>query len=120
MGGIMAKDDYFVIVYKVLIYLYGCLKRKISFSNEEFESIAKNDIPEEYFEDVLQMMNDEGYIKGYVRLRVWGGEIITMEYSDIKITQKGIEYLCENSMMQKSKKILLESTDIVGKLIKFI
>lgn len=26
-GGIMAKDDYYVIVYKILAYLYDCLKQ---------------------------------------------------------------------------------------------
>ena len=116
----MAADDYFVIVYKVLIYLYGCLKRKIVFSNEEFEAIAKDGITEEYFEDILKMMNDEGYITGYTQLKVWGGVITTNEYDNIKITQKGIEYLQENSLMQKVKRFLLESNDIISDLINLI
>ena len=32
----MAKDDYDVIVYRVLVYFYACMKRKIMFEEETF------------------------------------------------------------------------------------
>ena len=32
----MAKDDYYVIAYKVLLYYYGCLKRKYMFDEDVF------------------------------------------------------------------------------------
>ena len=80
----MTKYDYFVILYNVLIYFYGCLKRKIVFSNEEFEI-------DEYFEDILKMMSEEGYITGYTQLKVWGREITNNGYDNIKITQKGLQ-----------------------------
>ena len=87
----MADDDYFVMVYKLLIYFYGCLKRKIVFSNKKFEMMIKSWVCGEYFEDILKMMSDEGYITGYTQLKVWGGEITTNGYDNIKITQKGLQ-----------------------------
>ena len=35
----MVKDDYDVIAYKILIYLYGALKRKIVFREASFNLI---------------------------------------------------------------------------------
>lgn len=35
----MAKDDYHVIVYKVLLYLYAVLKRKIVFDKISFDVV---------------------------------------------------------------------------------
>jgi len=91
VGDVMAKYDYFVILYKVLIYFYGCLKRKIVFSNEEFEMMIKSFVCDEYSEDILKMMSDEGNITGYTQLKVWGGEITNNGYDNIKITQKGLQ-----------------------------
>lgn len=45
----MAKDDYDVIVYRLLVYLYGCLKRKITFDDAVFrETVRKNVDNDEY------------------------------------------------------------------------
>ena len=45
---------------------------------------------------------------------------IKKEYDKIKITQKGIEFLQENSVMQKAKNFLLASTESIKRLIQFI
>lgn len=114
----MAKDDYDVIVYRLLVYLYGCLKRKILFDSAEFrETVKKNVESEEYFADVVRMMQQEGLIEGAVIIKAWGGDvIITSDLQDIKITSAGIHYLKDNSQMHKVGTILRESADIISKL----
>ncbi len=50
----MAKDDYDTIVYKILLYLYACLKRKIVFDRTTFfKAIDKDAICDEYLADIL-------------------------------------------------------------------
>lgn len=114
----MAKDDYFVIVCKALLYFYGCLKREVCFSNVYFVDMVKKDIEEQYFLDVLRMMSDEGYIEGYRYAKDFGRDVIMLsKYEAIRITQKGIEYLQENYMMKKAKKLLVENRDKIVDLI---
>lgn len=35
----MAKDDYNVIKFKVLVYIYGVLKRHYNFDDDEFNQL---------------------------------------------------------------------------------
>ena len=48
----MAKDDYDYIVFRILVYLYGCFKRKISFEEAAIEKLLVKGIQEEYHLDV--------------------------------------------------------------------
>lgn len=116
----MAKDDYDVIVFKVLLYYYAVLKRKILFEKVTFEKgIGINDISEEYFVEVLLMMQDDGFIKNIVVKKAWGGDYILLsDFDDIKITSKGIDYLKENAKMQKIKEKALEIVDLTSKLVQ--
>ena len=117
----MAKDDYFVIVYKVLLYLYACFKRKTVFDTQVFLKSIKVEVSEAYFDDILKMMQTEGYIEGFKYKKAWGGDVIRIsEYEELEITQKGIEFLEDNSKMRKVKGFLLESVDIVAKLINIV
>ncbi len=115
----MAKDDYDVIVYKILVYLYGCLKRKTVFNQEVFNKIIKRDsLNDDYLNDVIRMMQQEGFIEGASFTKAWGNVyIMTSDYNDIQITPAGIHYLKENSTAQKIKEILLENADTMAGLI---
>ena len=69
----MAKDDYDVIVYKMLLYLYGCMKRVISFNQAVFDkSIKREELNEGYFTDILRMMQKEGLVDGVNTVKPWG------------------------------------------------
>lgn len=57
----MAKDDYDVVLFKILTYLYGCMKRKYSFDIHAFNAvISKQNVNDEYLSDILVMATDEG------------------------------------------------------------
>lgn len=106
----MAKDDYNVIVFKILTYLYGCLQRKYTFDNTAFlKVLITQDIAEEYLTDILRYMQDEELIAGLVFTRAWGGEyLLANDYGDMRITPTGVRYLLENGTMAKIKKAILE------------
>lgn len=118
----MAKDYYDVIVFKILTYLYACIKRKIVFDADIFDAtISMKSIDENYFADVLKMMSEEGLIQGYAYKQAWGGNIIMLsDMGDLKITSAGIRYIEDNSKMQQIKEFLLNSTGLITDLIKLI
>ncbi|MCD8115945.1 MAG: YjcQ family protein [Oscillospiraceae bacterium] len=61
----MAKDDYDVLVYKIIVYLYACMKRKIIFDEAVFfKTVGRGEVSEDYFTDVLRLMQDEKLIEG--------------------------------------------------------
>lgn len=115
----MAKDDYDVIVFKLLTYYYACLKRKVAFDKTALDKlISKKDVAEEYFNDILRMMQDEGLIDGVSTKKIWGGEyIITSDLSEIRITPSGIRYLKDNSKMQEILDAVKNTVGLLASLV---
>lgn len=118
-GEVMAKDDYDVLVFKILTYFYGVLKRKIAFTDASFKAAIKfNDISEEYLNDVIYMMEEDGYISGMAFEKAWGNNRIALgDFSDIRISSKGIDYIQNNSNMHKVKEYFLEHPELITSLI---
>lgn len=53
----MAKDDYDVLVFKILLYYYGVLKREIAYTDVSFKAAIKyKDISEEYLSDFIYII----------------------------------------------------------------
>ena len=116
----MAKDDYNVIVFKILTYLYAVLKRKTVFDINEFKT-AVGSIDENYLNDLLEMMQNEGFIKGLIFVHAWGIEpLICNDLSQMRITFKGMQFLTENSKMKEVKEFLLKNVDTISSLIKLV
>lgn len=118
----MAKDDYHVIAYKILLYLYAVLKRKIVFDKISFDAVlSKASVSEEYLMDVIRMMQDEGLIRGASFTKAWGNVyILASDITDITITPAGIDYLEGNAMMKKAGAALKEAPGIVSSLINLV
>lgn len=105
----MAKDDYDYLVFKILTYLYGCFKRKISFSEEGFRGRISEDVAEETLTDTLRFMQEEGMVNGLSFVRVWGNEyVLTSGLREMSITPFGIRHLLDNDKMRTVKKMVLE------------
>ncbi len=115
----MAKDDYDVLVFKILTYLYACMKRKIVFDETVFSKTTGRDkISEEYFADVLRLMQGEGLIEGVGVVKAWGADyILASDLRDMSITAEGIHYLKDNSKMQEVKQALTDAADVISGLI---
>ena len=114
----MAKDDYFVLVNRLLRYLYTCLKQGRA---ADWNLIAPNskDFPinEAYFAYVLSHLLADGYIEGITEVKRIGAPAQFKETSGLKITPKGIEYLEENTTMKRVTEFLGPAGEIAGTLI---
>jgi len=103
----MARDDYFVIAYTILQYLYKCLKTgstpdKSILNHEYF------DVDEGYFGYILEHLYADGYVEGVRLLSILGKERPAVRIlTNFAITPKGIEYLSDNSKLQKAKEVAL-------------
>lgn len=107
----MAKDDYFVIVYQVLKYLYECLKNGKQPEPCYLRS-SMYSIPESYWEYILSSLIHDRYIAGITVTKVKGG-VVYGDLQDATITPKGIEYLFENSLLEKAKRTLKDTKEMI-------
>lgn len=93
----MPKNDYHVIVCKILKYLYACLKAGEDAENEKLMEIIK-DLPARYAEYIVDALHQEGYVAGSYPETANGEEKPRLT-SATMITPKGIEYLNNNKYM---------------------
>lgn len=114
----MAKDDYFVMVYKLLRYLYQCLKEECT---ADWDIVCPNtkDFPvgEDYFAYLLTHLLADGYIEGIAEVRAIGSHARFKETTGLAITPKGIAYLDENSTMKRVGEFLGPAGEIVNVVV---
>lgn len=105
----MAKNDYFVITYRILTYLYECFKTGEKPDTDFFGAEALK-INNGYWVNVMESLYNEGCITGISVIK--SANMQGIKIMDLKITQKGIEYLQENSAMAKARKFLKELRNV--------
>lgn len=83
----MAKDDYFVLEGKILVFLYRKLKGSSAKDAEEYLQPHTKDFPisEEYFRFVIGSLAEEGYISGYKIVKAWGGGIRVLTREHVRL-----------------------------------
>lgn len=107
----MAQDDYFVIVYQVLKYLYECLKKGEKPEACRLTASAYH-IPGNYWQYIILSLLTEEYIRGITVNHTKDG-ILFGDLQDAAITPKGISYLFENSLIEKAKKTLKDVKEMI-------
>ena len=102
--------DNFKIIYKIL----SVLEKSIDLENVDIERISSNNlgISQQRWNKYMEMLLDAGYIKGVTIQKYVTGET-NVDAEDIRITLKGLEYLSENSIMQKMYKAAKGITDLI-------
>ena len=116
----MAKDDYDVVVFRILAYLYAIFKGKQIFDQRIFLKVISK-VEEDYLYRVLEMMQSKGLIEGLQFKKAWGGAVILInDLDDISITSDGIHYLLENSRMKKVKDFLSGQMGAIASLIQLV
>ena len=101
----MSKDDFHVILYKILSYFYECLKEGIEPSIWQARELVK--VNEAYWSNVVIMAYQGGYIEGiYIPHHRDARDQKWYASPDLKITERGIAYLQENSLMHEAGKLL--------------
>lgn len=102
--------DNFKAVYKIL----SALEKSMDYPEVNMELIDNEalGISEERWSKYIEMMLDVGYIKGArIRKNIMGSTEV--ECSDLKITLKGLEYLQENSIMQRMYNVAKGIKDVI-------
>ena len=108
----MASNDYFVVIYYILKYLYECMKSGVK-PDEDVLNLSKYKVKlnDEYIKTIYKNIYKDGYIDGLniVSVPRLGSDENTefiRDYKEIRITSKGIEFLTDNSMMAKAKEFI--------------
>lgn len=116
----MAKDDYHVIVYQILAYLYQCLKAGKDVDPELLKpasmyfKINGQDINYRYWNYIIYHLYESGLVEGIILVKVDGLQYpYPADLSECAITPKGIEYLTDNSFITKAKEFLKDVNAIV-------
>lgn len=102
--------DNFKAVYRIL----STLEKSMDLPEMNMELLDHNalGISKERWNRYIEMMLDVGYIKGAVIRKDITGNV-RVECNDLRITLKGLEYLQENSIMQKIYNGVKGITDII-------
>lgn len=117
----MAKDDFHVIVYQILSYLYQCLKSgmdidtKMLSADSPYFTVHGKPLSDRYWCYILWQMQSMGLIDGIM----FSGRINNLPFerplrwNNCMITPAGIEYLTDNSFIQKAKDFLQDVNSII-------
>lgn len=109
----MAKDDMEVIIYKILRYLDACSKNgKIPMIEDIAPSCDMFNIPERYWNQIMEELIDNGYVRGILKISSPSGMRIKLT-EKAGVTIKGAEYLKENSRMKSAADFLGKGFEIL-------
>lgn len=102
--------DNFKAVYRIL----SALEKAMDYPAFDIEQIGAHalDVSDERWCRYIEMMADVGYIKGVSLSRSISGDMM-VDAQNIRITLKGLEYLQENSIMQRIYKAAKGIKEIV-------
>ena len=100
----MSHDDFDVIVYKVLAYIMACAKANVHPRIEKAQEAAGcGDV---YWAMAIASMLDDGLIRGASVDSYYDGTSDVSAGPGFGITQKGAEYLRDNSKMAEARRFL--------------
>lgn len=105
----MSSDDMHVVMYKILAYLYDCMKKGLEpqAARIRYDSDMIGPIPERYWCSIMGQLVDKGLVKGVV-IRWFDNEPHVL-MADPTVTLEGVEFMQENSMMKKALNFLREA-----------
>lgn len=103
-------NDNFKCIYKIL----KTLEMAMDYPDFDFERIShKNlEISKERWNAYIEMLHDSGYIKDVIIREYPMDHEKVIDISKMKITLKGLEYLSENSIMQRMYSVVKGMKDV--------
>ena len=109
----VASDDMEVVMYKILRYLYECMKKDVEPDLQKYgwHSQLLN-VPQQYWCKIIRILVEKNLIIGFVILSTKDGVQIQTK-PPIEITYEGREFLRENSGMQKAKDVCGETFEVL-------
>lgn len=101
----MAQDDMHVVMYKILAYLYACMKAGERADRNEMSAAALG-INEVYWTEIIAELTHRRLIKGVTVTHSPKSDGVYLD--NPRVTMEGVEFLMENSMMAKAKQFLMD------------
>ena len=110
----MARDDMHVVIFKILAYIYDCMKSGTPVDDDVigYESLR---IPESYWTQIISELEQRGYVTG-VSVRPTT-TITVVTFNKPSVTLDGVEFLMENSMMAKAARAVADAGDFFSKVV---
>lgn len=110
----MARDDMHVVIFKILAYIYDCMKsgKDVDKSVIGFETLG---IPEPYWTQIMRELVEHGYVGGVTVRTTTVKDVVLL--SDPKVTLDGVEFLMENGMMSKAARLVADAGDFFSKVV---
>lgn len=110
----MAKDDMHVVIFKILAYVYDCMKsgKPVDKAVIGYETL---EIPEQYWTQIMRELVDHVYVSGITVRSTTVKDVVLI--SDPKVTLDGVEFLMENSMMAKAARLVADAGDFFSKVV---
>lgn len=99
-----------VIMYTILKYLYECLKAGADPDPLKFSADALG-INERYWTAIVADLSNRGYIRGVVVVHKPSGDVV--QVVNPSVTIEGVEFMMENSMMQKALDFVKEAKSAI-------
>ncbi len=89
--------------FKEIYLILRTLERAMK--NGENDELFRLGISERHLISLLEMLQGEGYVRGFAVQEFLGGQKIGI-YDSVKITLSGLEYLNTSSLMEDARKEL--------------
>ena len=100
----MASDDMHVVMYKILAYLYACMKDDATPDKSMYSHKALG-VNEGYWNSIMAELSRRKLVKGIDAKPMMDKDYVTIV--NPRITMEGVEFLMENSMMRKARDFLI-------------
>lgn len=106
----MAQDDMHVVMYKILSYLYKCMKDGVKPERAMYSADAMG-INEAYWQCIMVELTRRKLVRGFEVISTAGDDYVTAR--NPSITMEGVEFLMENSMMRKAFEFLRDTKSAI-------
>ena len=100
----MAQDDMHVVMYRILAYLYACMKDGVVPDKGMYNPEAMG-INETYWNSIMAELSRRKLVQGVDAKALADKDYVTL--GNARVTMEGVEFLMENSMMAKAKDFLM-------------
>ena len=103
----MAHNDMYVVMYKIIAYLYDCMKKGKEPQETVWNAQALG-IPQSYWQQIIAELVGAHYISG-VNIFYSDSDLSVIVAEHPYVTMEGVAFAQENSMMGRAKSFLQEA-----------
>lgn len=103
----MSQNDMYVVMYKIIAYIYDCMKRGVEPDDAGWGS-RELGIPESYWTSIVEELIEHRFITGVKVNHFLGGQDMVSAFRP-RVTMEGVAFAQENTMMAKAKAFLQDA-----------